>query len=417
MGSNVSAQSKTKVLVLGTIHQMHENDSSYTYHDIAKILNTFKPDVICVEIREKEFRREIYLPEMTLAVIYGVSKGLKIFPIDWWEGSEKRNARTERDSLIKLKPYKKLIKKEVKLEKANTLIQEFKKIYGNDFKKWTQKSYQFFNGEEYSNYIREGYNISQHIYGDSPMNLSWRPRNNNMYNNIEKVISENKEQNIIILTGCEHKYYFDDTLRTRKDIVLVTINDLLPLTEASNNSAVTDYIENGEDSLYFLPGYPTNSDQYFSNKLVPLVHGMQMDQKPEIIPEKNKDKAKIIIDKWGRKSPQSFKLLFEEGWYYFITKDYNQAINLFEKLDNILDKMNLKNQTTGIENNYWFINTMTNCTLGFCYDLTGLREKAIIQYKKGMEKIENDTELPKMKKVILKKYLYSNYLKESYKGW
>lgn len=415
--SSVSAQIKTNVLVLGTIHQLHESDTNYTYHDIAKILDNFKPDVVCVEIREQEFRKEIYLPEMTLAVIYGVSKGLKTYPIDWWEGTEKRNSRTERDSLIKLKKYKKLMKEELKLKKENKIILEFEGKNGKDFNKLFQKSYQFINGEEYSNYIREGYKISQQIYGDSPMNLVWRPRNNNMYKNVEKVISENREKNIIILTGSEHKYYFDDTLRTRKDIKLVTINDLLPLTEDSNNSAVIDYILKGEDSLYFLPGYLTNSDQYFSNKLIPLVHGMQMDEKPEIIPEKNKNQAKIILAKWSKNSPQSFKFLFEQGWYYFITKDYTRVINLFEKLDNTLDSMNIKKQTVGNEDNYWFINTMINRTLGFCYDLTGMREKAIVQYKKGIEKIENDTELPKMKKIILKKYLYSNYLKEPYEGW
>ena len=121
--------------------------------------------------------------------------------------------------------------------------------------------------------------------------------------------------------------------------------------------------------------------------------------------------------KWSKNSPQSFKFLFEQGWYYFITKDYTRVINLFEKLDNTLDSMNIKKQTVGNEDNYWFINTMINRTLGFCYDLTGMREKAIVQYKKGIEKIENDTELPKMKKIILKKYLYSNYLKEPYEGW
>jgi tetratricopeptide (TPR) repeat protein len=308
------------------------------------------------------------------------------------------------------------MKEEVKLEKENKIILEFQDKNGKDFSKLVQKSYQFFNGEEYCNYIREGYKISQQIYGDSPMNLDWRPRNNIMYKNIEKAISENKEKNIIILTGGEHKYYFDDTLRTRKDIKLVTIKDLLPHTKASNNSAVINYIENGEDSLYFLPDYPKNSDQYFSNKLVPLVHGMQMDEKPEIIPEKNKNQAKIILSSWSKKSPQSIKFLFEQGWYYFLIKDYSQAINLFEKLDNTLDSMNIKKQTNGIEN-YWFINTMINRTMGLCYDLTGMREKAIVQYNKGIEKIDNDTEMPKMKKIIFKKYLYSNYLKEPYKGW
>jgi hypothetical protein len=68
--NSVSAQSKTNVLVLGTIHQLHERDTNYTYYDIIKILDNFKPDVICVEIREQEFRkRALDWLEKTLPLI------------------------------------------------------------------------------------------------------------------------------------------------------------------------------------------------------------------------------------------------------------------------------------------------------------------------------------------------------------
>lgn len=68
-------QNKVDVLVVGTIHNQHAV-SDFTYNDVLKVLNTYKPDLICVEIRPEDFRTKPYLREMMLATQYGDLNGI-----------------------------------------------------------------------------------------------------------------------------------------------------------------------------------------------------------------------------------------------------------------------------------------------------------------------------------------------------
>ena len=44
--TEMKAQTKTEVLVIGTIHSSHSNNPNYSYQDILNILGTYNPDVI-----------------------------------------------------------------------------------------------------------------------------------------------------------------------------------------------------------------------------------------------------------------------------------------------------------------------------------------------------------------------------------
>ncbi|MGO8814014.1 MAG: hypothetical protein ACLQVG_05015 [Terriglobia bacterium] len=59
----------TQALVVGTIHDRHARNENYSYADVVHILATYDPDLICVEIRPQDFRREPYLKEMMLATV------------------------------------------------------------------------------------------------------------------------------------------------------------------------------------------------------------------------------------------------------------------------------------------------------------------------------------------------------------
>ena len=69
--AETKAQTKTEVLVIGTIHNGHDNNPNYSEQDILNILGTYNPDVICVEIPPSYFRKQSYLKEMMIASIYG----------------------------------------------------------------------------------------------------------------------------------------------------------------------------------------------------------------------------------------------------------------------------------------------------------------------------------------------------------
>ena len=218
----------TQVLVIGTIHGNHETNPNYSYQDLLNILTTYKPDAICVEIRPEDFRKRSYPKEMMMATIFGIEKGIKVYPIDWWGSGDDR---TKRAAYMNTPEYKEKEKKEEELETANKVMQEFTKKYGSLETLWNEnkKGYEFFNGEDYNRYIQEMYKISMTVYGDGPMNLSYETRNGKMMELIKNAMSENTGKRIIILTGAEHKHYFDIALAKVSNAKLVNFKNILPL--------------------------------------------------------------------------------------------------------------------------------------------------------------------------------------------
>lgn len=50
----MSNTEKTELMILGTIHGMHKDNKYYSYDDVFSIIDSFRPDVIGVEIREED---------------------------------------------------------------------------------------------------------------------------------------------------------------------------------------------------------------------------------------------------------------------------------------------------------------------------------------------------------------------------
>ena len=122
---DVEQARKSQVLVLGTIHHNHEKNPNYTFTDVVRVLTVFQPDLIGVEIRPQDFRREPYLSEMMIGTIWGTTHGKKVYPIDWWTDDAVRRTR---DSLSKLPEYILKEKKLNSLEKASPVIAAFGKL-------------------------------------------------------------------------------------------------------------------------------------------------------------------------------------------------------------------------------------------------------------------------------------------------
>ncbi|MGP1438713.1 MAG: hypothetical protein ACTTKH_06545 [Treponema sp.] len=172
---------------MGTIHQRHENNLNYSYQDVLNIVHTYNPDVICVEIPEFYFRKQSYLKEMMLASVYGFDNNKKVYPIDWFQLSG--NPKTEIEEYMKTDSYIINEAEEKKRKESSQIIKDFEKKYINYIDE--NKSYSFFNGREYNDYIRESYNIMVSVYGDSPINLYSEKRNARMVELIDEVIREN----------------------------------------------------------------------------------------------------------------------------------------------------------------------------------------------------------------------------------
>jgi tetratricopeptide (TPR) repeat protein len=364
----------TRVLVVGTIHGNHYGSSTYTFQDLVNILATYAPDAICVEIRPEDFRRKSYLAEMMMATMFGLSRGLKVYPIDWWGG---RDDRTERTAFMKTPEYKAKLKEEEALIAKNKVMGDFHKKYGSYDKLWDEnkQGYEFFNGEEYNRYIEEMYGVSIAVYGDGPMNLSSEMRNGKMMELIKKALDENPGRRVIVFAGAEHKYAFDRALKGMPGVTLVKLADILPLKPASLDENIAVFLKTNLARGYFDDSMPDGVDQLYSGALVSLLHGMGMDGSPERIPLANLPKARPILAEWESHNPDSAYLQFDLAWVDFLASDYRQAIGRLEKIRDRLDQVP--------EASRGFVKTSFDRNLGLCYDLLGEREKAIECYKKG----------------------------------
>lgn len=389
---------KSELLVLGTIHQMHATNPNYSYQDVLNIVHTYNPDVICVEIPEFYFRKQAYLKEMMLASIYGFDNGKKVYPIDWFQLSG--DARTERIEYMKTDSYILNEAEEKKRKEASQIIKDFEKKYSNYIAE--NKSYSFFNGREYNDYIRESYNIMISVYGDSPMNLYSEKRNSQMVSLIDEVIKENTEKKIIVLTGAEHKYYFDDFFSGQEDVTLIQLEDVLPLKKAKKTKNLSAFMERDIAKGYYEATDNLTIDTMYANAIIPLVHGQNMDEDPTIIPKENIKKALSILKEWKKENSHSVYLQFETAWIYFLKNDYKFAIKISNNIVDHLDEVPSGRQV--------FLSILYWRNLGFCYDIVGKREDAINAYKE-CRKLCTQFNIGEDKA----KKIYKNYESEAFK--
>lgn len=369
--SPIPNSKESVVLTIGTIHGEHRDNPNYSYEDIYHILATFKPDVICVEIPPSYFRERPYLTEMMLAVIYGFQHKKEVYPIDWWTDADWRGERRVYMSTAAYKQKKTVFDS---LVKSNDTIQAFINKYGTEEDLWKKNrmGYRFFNGKDYNNYTREMYHATIAAFGDGCMNLYSEDRNKRMMDLINEAIVHNEGKRVVILTGAEHKYFFDRELLKNHEITLMQLDSLLPLSSEKPDSVIGEFIDKG-----LAQGYYTKDETMYRTALTPLVHSYGMDDDPASIPGKNIDKAAWIIRKWETSKTNSPFLDFEKAWVCFLQKDYHNAIDLSGKMKGLLEKIPQEEQD--------FIISFFWRNLGFCYDMVGKRQLAISAYRKGKE--------------------------------
>lgn len=389
-------KAETMVLCVGTIHHQHGSNPNYTYADLYRILKKYQPDVICLEIPPSYFRTKPYLKEMTLGAIYGLEHGAKVYPIDWWSEG---NPRAERKEYMKTEDYEIKQKMLDSLSLSDSVMRRFEKVYGTIeqvFKENT-KGYRFFNGKDYNSYVKNMYGGLITVFGDGCMNLYSEQRNEKMMEMINTAIDSNQGKRVIILTGAEHKYYFDNALSDRKGVRLRQLADFMPLGNEAMTQEMEQYLELGLSDEYY-----TNKEIMYWSALIPFLHGPNMDENPYSIHAEALKKAEKIIKKWEQSSAKNSVLLyFNQAWYHLCTKNYKTAIAFSDKTMKHLGDVPLELQN--------FIIPFFWRNLGFCYDLQGKRKQAVRAYLKGIKYC-------KEKKMDTKniEYIFKDYDKVAY---
>lgn len=375
-----SDSSNTEVLVVGTIHQFHQENPNYSYANIVDIAGTYNPDVICVEILPSQFRTEDYLQEMIAATLYGLDTHIAVYPIDW--GEEIANARYERWEYVQTEEYAVKEQEYLGLMQDNSIIQAYVATYGEGYDVWFHQGYQFFNGAEFNEYQEESYRISLDIFGDGLVNLYYKTRNDHMVALIEEAIAQHAGQRVLVYTGAEHKHYFDQALSARDDIEVVDFASILPLQATPFTEQVAEYFDNNllvpPKGYFTTPLTPEDVDNLYGVTLIPVMHGPGMDQNPSTIPADNFVNAKKLIEMWSADNPDSVWLQFEQGWIAFGEGRYDKALQLLEGIADHVDEIPIAN-----------LHILYYRNLGWCYDVAGERERAITTYRAGEDFARN----------------------------
>jgi tetratricopeptide (TPR) repeat protein len=388
----------TEVMVLGTIHYSHMKNPNYNLEDIVQILDSYNPDAICVEIPPEIFRKKQYLVEMTLASIYGIDKELPVYPIDWWT----KGTREERAAYKKTDEFKRKKALMDSLRKASKIIREFEEKNGQwkDFS--NKKDFFWYNGEEYNAYTIENYRISMEVFGDHLINLYYQTRNDSMVARIKKAIEKHRGEKIIVLTGAEHKHYFDREFDKDKSIIVHQLNDFEIKESPLTTKAVKQYIAFGDPSVYFENSTLQDRFHQIQRRMTPIIHGMGMDFNPYIIPEENiktgAERLKELETKFGHLPDYKF----EKGWISFLQGNYEESIRLMNEV--IKDSANVHPKLK------WFILPSAVRTQAYCYDMTGKRKEAIQHYRKGKKIARLHGELSESKSRIL----YDRWIEKPY---
>jgi hypothetical protein len=176
---------------------------------------------------------------------------------------------------------------------------------------------------------------------------------------------------VVLLTGSEHKHYFDRDIAARENATIVEMEDLLPLDERPMEPAIGAFLEEGDDLLYYESGYPVDTNLYYQNTLVNLIHGPDMDWRPDIISARNVEIAGKVLVRWRASQPVSHRMTFDEAWYQFLSGDCEAAIEQLTDLAVAIEHEQIEDQ---------FIRAYTYRNLGLCYDLLGERQDALRSY-------------------------------------
>lgn len=199
------------IKILGTIHKLHNENPNYTFNHIKEAIMEFEPDIIALEIRNRdinennEYLINYYPPEM-IQIKKEYENRITVMGFDW------RGEELESEPIEKWVPNKANLAKYEDIEK---LMKKRKKIM-DDF-------YKICNIHECQNksklfelrFIEEELNRLLLSYGQEKLVRYKRSRESIMANNILRIIKDNSNKKIMVITGITHVIFLNDFLKSR----------------------------------------------------------------------------------------------------------------------------------------------------------------------------------------------------------
>ena len=195
------------VFVLGGIHQSHEKAKYYTYERMGEIYQQLKPDILCVETKQKYVDdgsfKETPFDFTKFMIPLAKEDKIQIYGIDWWDN----------------KKGKKWQELQQKAFNDSSLISEIKLIGGmfsllNEY--FENKDFEDVNSQYITNLWKAKNEFKYHIFSQHPeykfITEFENERNNHIVENILKIVKENPDKKILVAIGIDHKYYIEKEL-------------------------------------------------------------------------------------------------------------------------------------------------------------------------------------------------------------
>lgn len=199
--------------VLGTVHSEEmRKDFNYSLEKMGEIIEWFKPDIICGEVRPEDWQKhcdnneyEGYLgPNEYRRLIIPLCEknNIKFIPIDWYE-----------DDLINMDYFQGKSDLEV-----NDLEKQFESIMV-DYMDVAKKSIIPFNSLDFNNIVEKKQDFQNSI-NPYVHNVYWTCRNQIMVERVKKALDINKGKKVLCTVGAEHTYFYYRNLKeTNREII------------------------------------------------------------------------------------------------------------------------------------------------------------------------------------------------------
>jgi tetratricopeptide (TPR) repeat protein len=302
--------SETEVLIIGTFHGLHFGMTNYHPDTLRYLLTLSKPDVLAVEIREKDMKEPGFgkaPSDITKIVIpWAKKKNISVRPVDWWEDEsrEKHNAL-----MVELK-------KTDDGKKKLSQLQNEMAVHKDRYKFPDEMTVEYIHSKEFTDKDRAVRVNHTKVLGEGPGNLFWNTRADKMYELLQKVIVEYPGKRIVVVTGAAHRKDFEDRIQQKGGVKLLSLNSLPGIKD--------------------LPPYTGKEGEPGEMKMVLMsrVQGPKANNAPDHIDVKQVNQlisdARKLLEK--QKVQQQTWLDYAEAEAAYLAKDYKKALELFHKV-------------------------------------------------------------------------------------
>lgn len=206
--TNPKAMTQPAVLVIGGIHQGHDDAATYTYERMGELFELLEPDILCVEVEQR------YLDDGTLRgmpydfarfmVPAALERGVPLFGIDWWDESRGRRwmdlqREVSRDP-----------RGEAEVELHSAVFTAL-----NDY--FEEKDFFEINSAEITDLWAAKSTFKYKVLGQYPeykeIVAYENDRNQKMVERILEVVRAHPDKSILVAVGIDHKYFIEAALR------------------------------------------------------------------------------------------------------------------------------------------------------------------------------------------------------------